>query len=182
LSRSDRAEPPRRALAAAGAGLALLLAAGAGARAQPPALELHNVHTGEWLALQADESGRWPAGQSAALSHLLRDHRDGLEHDIDPALLDLLLAVAERCQCAPRFEVISGFRSPATNAALRAHGHAVSAHSLHMAGRAIDVRLAGCALPALRAAGIALARGGVGYYPAPGFVHLDTGRVRSWTG
>jgi len=166
-----------RPLAAA---LALCLALPAAAL-PAPTLELRALHTGERLSVAPSADGRWPPAALAGLRHLLRDHRNGLEHDVDPALPDLLLAVAARCERPPHFEVISGYRSPASNAALRAAGHGVSAHSLHMEGRAIDVRLQGCALAALRAAGLGLARGGVGYYPGPGFVHLDTGRVRSWS-
>ena len=145
-----------------------------------PGLTLYNTHTGETLALGDwhDEAG----GTLAGASHVLRDHRDGAEHAIDPKLLDLLLEVAAACGCAPVFEVISGYRSPASNAAMHARSAGVSAHSLHMEGRAIDVRLRGCALERLRDAGLALGRGGVGYYPGPGFVHLDTGRPRRWVG
>ena len=151
--------------------------------ASPPGaaqLTLHNIPTGETLAL-----GHWhneAGGARAAASHLLRDHRDGAEHAIDPKLLDLLLDVAAACACPPVYEVISGYRSPSSNAAMHARSAGVSAHSLHMQGQAIDVRLRGCPLERLRDAGLALGRGGVGYYPGPRFVHLDTGRPRRWEG
>lgn len=170
---------------AATVAVAALLGEGAraGARASAPGesrLTLYNTHTAETLAL-----GDWhdeAATTEAAVSHVLRDHRDGAEHPIDPKLLDLLVALAAACGCPPVYEVISGYRSPVSNAALHARSAGVSAHSLHMEGRAIDVRLRGCALERLRDAGLALGRGGVGYYPGPGFVHLDTGRPRRWDG
>jgi uncharacterized protein YcbK (DUF882 family) len=81
---------------------------------------------------------------------------------------------------APHYEVISGYRSPATNAMLHATGHAVSEHSLHMQGRAIDMRLRGYNLAAVRDLALAAKRGGVGYYPRSNFIHIDTGRVRKW--
>jgi uncharacterized protein YcbK (DUF882 family) len=76
--------------------------------------------------------------------------------------------------------VISGYRSPVTNAMLRGKSEGVAAHSLHLEGMAIDIRLVDVALPRLRDAALAAARGGVGYYPASNFVHGDTGRVRRW--
>ena len=83
----------------------------------------------------------------------------------------------------PHYEIISGYRSPATNEKLRqTGGGGVARRSLHMDGRAIDVRLAGCRLSQLRDLALAMNAGGVGYYPTSAFVHLDTGRVRSWSG
>jgi uncharacterized protein YcbK (DUF882 family) len=99
---------------------------------------------------------------------------------IDPALLDLLHDLGARTGSTKPFEVISGYRSPATNEALRRASDGVARSSLHMSGRAIDIRLADVALPALRDAAIGLHGGGVGYYPRSDFVHVDTGRVRFW--
>jgi uncharacterized protein YcbK (DUF882 family) len=79
-----------------------------------------------------------------------------------------------------RYEVISGYRSPATNARLHAAGHCVAEHSQHMEGRALDVRLKDCPLSRLYELALAAQRGGVGYYPRSNFVHIDTGRVRTW--
>ena len=81
-----------------------------------------------------------------------------------------------------RYEVISGYRSPRTNEGLRAAGHAVAEHSQHIQGHAMDVRLLGCDLATFRDAALQAKRGGVGYYPSSNFVHVDTGRVRTWTG
>jgi uncharacterized protein YcbK (DUF882 family) len=101
---------------------------------------------------------------------------------MDPALLDLLHDVAMRAGRDPEFEVISGYRSPATNAQLHERSGGVASHSLHMEGRAIDIRLVGYDVARTRDVGLALARGGVGYYRSSAFVHLDTGRLRAWSG
>ena len=146
-------------------------------------LELYNTHTGESLA--ADICGMDGAFNADCLSqfdHLLRDHRNDAVCVMDRGLFPQLLALPRVLGVPARFEVISGYRSPQTNAALLAAGHGVAAHSLHLEGRAIDVRLAGVDCAQLRAAALAAAVGGVGYYAASDFVHLDTGRVRTWSG
>ena len=106
--------------------------------------------------------------------------RTGDVYQMDPALLDLLHTLARSTQSARPFEVISAYRSPRTNAQLRAHTEGVAAGSLHMVGQAIDIRLTDVPLPKLRDAAKALGVGGVGYYPSSDFVHVDTGRVRFW--
>ncbi len=113
------------------------------------------------------------------IDRVLRDYPTGKIHPIEVALLDLLVRLSARIG-AGNFHVISGYRSPDTNEMLRKRGRGVSAHSLHMEGKAIDVRVPGVTLRALRAAALALGEGGVGYYPGPDFVHVDTGRVRWW--
>jgi uncharacterized protein YcbK (DUF882 family) len=154
-------------------------AAGAGSRRS---LELKNLHTGEVLKVTFDR-GPGPDPQTLAkLQHLLRDYRVNEEHTIDPALYGLLSDLAEATGHEARYEVISGYRSPGTNAKLHSEGHAVAEHSQHMEGRAIDVRLIGCELTVLRDAALKAARGGVGFYPSSNFVHVDTGRVRAWNG
>ena len=145
-------------------------------------LTLHNTHTMESLSVDYASASGYHAEALVAINRLLRDHRNGEVHAMDPALLDLLHAAAVHADREPEFEVISGYRSPATNAMLHEHSHGVAAHSLHIEGRAIDVRLAGCDIARLRDIGLALGRGGVGYYRASGFVHLDTGRPRTWAG
>jgi uncharacterized protein YcbK (DUF882 family) len=172
-----------RALLAGAAGVGL--ARGARAAAPVPGarrITFHNTHTLESLSVEYCRDGGYCAEALAAVDRVLRDHRNGAVHPIDPTLLDLLSAAALRVGREAEFEVISGYRSPASNAALHARSRGVAAHSLHMEGRAIDVRLAGCDLARLRDTGLALGRGGVGYYPGAAFVHLDTGRVRSWSG
>jgi uncharacterized protein YcbK (DUF882 family) len=174
-----------RSLAGGAAGALALLAAPRAARASDGAtrrLVLHNTHTQESLAVDYCRDGSYCAPALAAVDQVLRDHRNGAVHPIDPALLDVLHAVAGHCGRDAEFEVISGYRSPESNAAMHARSPGVAAKSLHMEGRAIDVRLVGCDLGRLRDAGLALGRGGVGFYSGSQFVHLDTGRVRSWAG
>lgn len=143
-------------------------------------IELRNIHTHEVLRTEfEDEHGFLPAAL-AKLQHLLRDYRSGEEHAMDPRLYVQLSELAASAGVPPIYEVISGYRSPATNAMLHSTGHAVSEHSLHMQGRAIDVRLRGYNLAELRDLALAARRGGVGYYPRSNFIHVDTGRVRQW--
>jgi uncharacterized protein YcbK (DUF882 family) len=188
----DRSAPSRlsrratlRALGLAGAGLIASLSAPRLALARdvaPRRLVLHNTHTRESLAVDYCRDGRYRDDAIGAVNQVLRDHRNGAVHAIDPGLLDVLHDVAVRLDREPEFEVISGYRSPESNAAMHARSGGVAAHSLHMEGRAIDVRLVGCDGARLRDAGLVLRRGGVGFYPSLQFVHLDTGRFRTWQG
>jgi uncharacterized protein YcbK (DUF882 family) len=146
----------------------------------PRRLRFYHTHTSEQLDIVYAENGSYLPDALAEIDHLLRDFRSGDVHVIDPRLLDLLHAVREGVGSNGRYEVISGFRSPATNQLLRSRSQGVAQKSLHLQGMAIDVRLTGTETSRLRRAAIALAAGGVGYYPASDFVHLDTGRVRSW--
>lgn len=151
-------------------------AADAGARC----LRFENLHTGEALSVEYAAGGRYLDDALAEVNHVLRDFRTGEAGTIDPALLDLLHALSERIGSRRPFQVISGYRSPVTNAALHRNTSGVAGNSLHMQGQAIDVRLADVALADLREAALALQLGGVGFYPASNFVHVDTGRVRRW--
>lgn len=148
----------------------------------PRWLELVNTHTAESLQVVYRSANGLLAPALAKLQWLLRDHRVGESAPIDSGLFDQLAALADRAGVEPRYEVISGYRSPRTNAALRLAGRGVATRSLHMQGRAIDVRLRGVSCATLRDLAIAAACGGVGYYRSSDFVHLDTGRVRIWTG
>jgi uncharacterized protein YcbK (DUF882 family) len=170
------------ALAGAAAVAAVLPRAASAGGASSRRIVLHNIHTDESLAAEYCRDGAYCPAVLAGVNQVLRDHRNGAVHAIDPSLLDLLYSAAERCGRDAEFEVISGYRSPESNAAMHAHSPGVASHSLHMEGRAIDVRLVGCDLARLRDAGLTLARGGVGFYRGPQFVHLDTGRVRVWNG
>ncbi len=143
-------------------------------------LFLRNTHTGDVLDTVYWTAGRLQPAELGRLDWILRDHRTGSVLPIDARLFDLLHELAAAAGVEPRYEIISGYRSPATNAMLAATSDGVSSRSLHMDGKAIDIRLA--AVPLVRLRDLALARGagGVGYYPGPDFVHLDVGRVRSW--
>jgi uncharacterized protein YcbK (DUF882 family) len=144
------------------------------------ALSFSHLHTGERLVVEYFSAGAYVSSALRSINHLLRDFRTGEERDIDADLLDLLHGLSSVTETRQPFEVISGYRSPATNQMLRNQNEGVAAHSLHMVGRAIDVRLADVQLRALRQAALSMRRGGVGYYPASDFVHVDTGRVRAW--
>ena len=143
-------------------------------------LRFHHLHTGEKLSLVYFAGNRYLPNALAAIDHLLRDFRTDDEHVIDRALLDLLFDVSLKIGRNTCFEVISGYRSPATNAMLRGTSNKVATGSLHMQGRAIDLRVQGLDAILLRNAATAMQRGGVGYYPSSDFVHLDTGRFRTW--
>jgi uncharacterized protein YcbK (DUF882 family) len=144
------------------------------------ALSFAHTHTGERLAIEYFSGGRYIPSALATIDHLLRDFRSGSEHPIDPGLLDLLHRLTGLTGSRRPFDVISGYRSPATNTMLRRRSEGVAANSLHMVGQAIDIRLADVPLAKLHGAALALRRGGVGYYPASNFVHVDVGRVRTW--
>ena len=148
----------------------------------PKRIALANLHTGERLDLEYFRDGGYVPGALAAIEVLLRDFRNGEKHAVDPALLDYLVRVAHTLGVEPAFSVISGYRSPATNEQLRARGRGVAQRSLHMQGRAIDVRMAHIDCAALAEGALSLKRGGVGYYRASNFVHLDTGAFRTWKG
>jgi uncharacterized protein YcbK (DUF882 family) len=144
------------------------------------ALALRNLHTGESLRRVYWEDGHFVPDALRDIDRVLRDYRTGEVHEIDRGLLQLLSDLRSRLDTAEPFEVISGYRSPATNALLQATTTGVASNSLHPRGMAVDVRVPGRPLPSLRAAAFALARGGVGYYPESDFVHIDVGRVRLW--
>ena len=176
-------KPSRRRFLSTLAASAVALAASPVRGATRPAtraLRFNHLHTGETLTVEYCQGSRYQPDALAAVNHLLRDFRTGEVHDIEPELLDVLFEVRGDVVTRRPFEVISGYRSPQTNAALRRKSEGVAARSLHMSGRAIDVRLGDVPLAALRRSAIALRAGGVGYYPASNFVHLDTGRVRVW--
>lgn len=161
------------------AGLALGAPWAMGA-ARPRRLRMDNLHTGETLAVEYFDGSRYEPDALADVDRFLRDFRSGEIAPIDPRLLDLLHRLAATTDSRQPFAVISGYRSPATNAALRHRSSGVASTSLHMRGQAIDIRLADVPLATLRDAARSLGLGGVGYYPASDFVHVDTGRVRTW--
>ena len=139
-----------------------------------------NLHTGERLRVPYWESGSYLREALAQIDHLLRDHRANAVHAIDTGLLDLLVRLQSVVGGRREFEVISGYRAPATNAMLHARSSGVASGSLHLQGKAIDIRLPGVDLGRLHLAAVALKSGGVGLYRASNFIHVDTGRVRYW--
>ncbi len=145
-------------------------------------LAFHNTHTGDQLALTYFEQGRYIKDALHEINHLFRDYHDGTVHPIDLALLDQLYDLKHTLEVRKPFHIVSGYRSPATNADLRKHSDGVAKNSLHMEGRAIDIRVEGLDTRRIRNAALAMQRGGVGYYERSDFVHLDTGSVRTWAG
>jgi uncharacterized protein YcbK (DUF882 family) len=162
--------------------------AAAAMRARPGMAQSANVrsvsfvhtHTGEKLTAAYWEDGEYQPEVLQQVNHLLRDFRTNEVHVIDPVLLDVLFELRTKVDSKGAFHVISAYRSPKTNEMLRQSSNGVAEHSMHMLGKAIDVRLE--SFPTARLAEVArsLRRGGVGYYQAPDFVHVDTGRVRYW--
>ncbi len=143
-------------------------------------LAFYNTHTGEQLRTVYWEQGNYIGESLGAINHILRDFRTNEIKDIDTKLLDLLFAIRNKLETQQPFHIISGYRSPETNALLRAHGTGIAEHSLHLVGQAIDIRTPGRDLRALHKTAVALKAGGVGFYPKSDFVHVDVGRVRYW--
>jgi uncharacterized protein YcbK (DUF882 family) len=145
-------------------------------------IALLNLHTNEQLDIEYFRDGEYVGTAQAKIQHVLRDFRNGEMHAIDPALMDYLVQVAAKLGREARFGVISGYRSPETNERLRERSSGVAQHSLHLQGRAIDIRMTGIDCAELASIAQSLQRGGVGYYRASDFVHLDTGAPRTWRG
>jgi uncharacterized protein YcbK (DUF882 family) len=141
-----------------------------------------NLNTPESLDIVYRRGTDYVPEAMAAIQVLLRDYRTGARHPIDPGLVDYLYEVAHRAGVDPVFAVISGYRSPQTNEMLHERSSGVAKRSLHLEGRAIDVRLHSVDCASFAEKALALERGGVGYYRRSDFVHLDTGRFRTWRG
>lgn len=143
-------------------------------------LSLNSLHTGESLKTVYWSRGKYISEALVDINYILRDHRTGEIESIDKRLLDLLYAIAKRLGTKDSFKIVSGYRSPSTNALLRKRSSGVAKCSLHQKGKAADIRVTSCELSSLRNAALALKGGGVGYYPSSNFVHIDVGRVRYW--
>ena len=150
------------------------------AAADPRELAFRNLHTGEEIDVVYRADGQLDPGALREIDWVLRDFRTGEARPMDRRLLDLLWRLRAALDTTAPYEVISGYRSPATNAMLARESRGVSRVSLHMKAMAIDMRLPDRPLLALRDAALGLRLGGVGYYPASDFVHVDVGRVRWW--
>jgi len=143
-------------------------------------LSLHNRHTGESVQVDYWEQGRYIPESLSDLNRIMRDHRTDEVAPIDYRLFDLLFVLHGKTNSKQPFHIISGFRSAASNGMLHATTSGVAKGSLHLKGQAVDICLPDCDLSNLRNASLALKGGGVGYYPASNFVHVDVGRVRAW--
>jgi uncharacterized protein YcbK (DUF882 family) len=181
---SDSKDHSRRAfmiLAAGAVASAVSLPASAAYRPlQVKTVALNNLHTGERISAPFWEQGRYLPDVLKRVNWVLRDHRTDEVRPISPELLDLLWTLQQKLHAHEPFQVISGYRSPATNAMLAATTDGVAQNSLHTRGMAIDVRVPGRSLAKVHRAAVSLGLGGVGYYPRSDFIHVDTGRVRYW--
>lgn len=153
----------------------------AAVRAPSRMVHLHNLHTGEQARAEYWVKGQYVGSSLRLINRVLRDHRSGDVHPMDPRLLDQIYLLTRAVAKRGPVEIISAYRSPETNAMLREEdGAGVAQNSYHMQGRAVDIRVPGMPLRHLRAAALRLKAGGVGFYPRSNFVHIDTGPVRRW--
>jgi uncharacterized protein YcbK (DUF882 family) len=143
-------------------------------------LTFYNTHTDEKLSATYLRGNAFDTGALRDINHILRDFRTGDVHPIDVPLLDLLTELHRKTGSKQPFQIISGYRSPKTNSTLAAESNGVAKRSMHLDGKAIDIRLADVRLTDLHATAVSMKRGGVGMYVASDFVHVDTGRVRYW--
>ncbi len=148
----------------------------------PRHISFKNLHTDEALEAVYWDKGAYVPDALQAVDRIMRDFRTGEVHPIEPRLLDILADLRGAAGIKTPILVVSGYRSQATNAALREQSAEVAKRSLHMDGRAIDLCVEDVALDRLHDAAMDMSRGGVGYYPATGFIHLDVGPVRHWQG
>ena len=144
------------------------------------ALSFYNTHTGENVRAIYWNQGTYVPQALSDINYVLRDYRTGEVKEIDTDLLDLLFDLHQKLESKSPFNIISGYRSRETNSLLNTISKGVSKNSLHIYGKAIDIRLPGHELKTLQRAALDLQRGGVGYYPSSDFVHVDVGRIRYW--
>jgi uncharacterized protein YcbK (DUF882 family) len=144
-------------------------------------VQLFNTHTNERIDIVYKRGDEYVSSALAKLDYFLRDHNTNEVRHFDPRLYDILADLtASVGHPGGEIDIVCGYRTPETNAALRAHTNGVAIHSLHIQAKAIDLRMPGVNTLKLRRAALALARGGVGYYPHSDFIHVDTGRVTQW--
>ncbi|MGB6291596.1 MAG: YcbK family protein [Vibrio anguillarum] len=144
-------------------------------------LAMNNLHTGETLETCYFNGVRYVRSELDRLNHICRDFRRNEVHPMDKNLFDQISKIQSLLGTQAEVQIISGYRSPATNEMLRTHSSGVAKKSFHMLGQAIDFRLDGVQLSQVREAAIELGAGDVGYYPSSDFVHIDTGPVRHWS-
>jgi uncharacterized protein YcbK (DUF882 family) len=143
-------------------------------------ITLFNTNTREEWGFVCAPQQNYDTDLLADFSHFLRDHRTDEARIMDPALLDLLYAVTVLSGGSGEYKIISGYRTPETNQMLRKVSHGVAEHSMHIQGKAIDLRTEDLSIRTIQQVALALQQGGVGYYPSSDFVHLDTGEIRAW--
>ena len=143
-------------------------------------LSFYHTHTGKNLFIEYHNCHGYSDVALDKINRFLSDFRTGEIHPIDKNLLDALFVLQQKTGLENDFEVISAYRSPKTNALLRKKSSGVAKRSLHMQGKAIDIRLKGYNTRRLRELAMSMKVGGVGYYRRSDFIHMDTGRVRYW--
>lgn len=143
-------------------------------------LSFYNTHTHERLTVIYKNGDNYVPEAMAKIAKIMRDHRTGDIHPIDPELMDFLYDLLTEVGNHGEVHIISGYRSPATNRKLHNRSRGVASRSQHMKGKALDFRLPGTDTAVLRDTARAMKRGGVGYYKKLDFVQIDTGRVRQW--
>jgi uncharacterized protein YcbK (DUF882 family) len=143
-------------------------------------LKLHNALTGEDIKVEYWVEGEYVPDALKALNHFLRDPHNGKVTEIDPALFNLIRDIAGKLEAKGTINIMSGYRSPATNDRLRRRNSAAAKGSFHVKGKAVDIRIPGHRTNSVRRVALGLKQGGVGYYPSSKYVHIDTGPVRSW--
>lgn len=184
MKNSSRRQFLKLGVLAAAAGLPVFPARAALRDVMTPerSLAFYNTHTGENLQTVYWAEGGYIPQALADINRILRDHRNNEIKDMSPALLDLLYRINNVIDARQPFHIISGYRSSATNAMLAARSGGVAKHSMHLDGKATDIRVPGRELIQVRRAALMLRGGGVGYYPGSDFVHVDVGRIRQWPG
>lgn len=174
----------RKLLALGGAALGVALlptqAFASLSTSRPRVLTLSNLNTGESLKTEFFNGKKYDKDELVRLNHFFRDYRANKIKTIDPHLFDQLFRLQAMLDTRKPVQLISGYRSLATNNSLRSHSRGVAKHSYHTLGQAMDFHIDGIALSNVRKAALALRAGGVGYYPSSNFVHIDTGPVRHW--
>ncbi len=153
---------------------------GAAAFGETRTLSFFHTHTRESLTVTFRRNGRIDEGALSQLNWFLRDWRVDKPAQMDPRLFDILWEVYRESGSSQPINIISAYRSPETNGALRSRSSGVAEHSQHMLGKAMDIRLPDVDTGRLRAIAMKMQYGGVGYYPSSAFVHVDTGNVRAW--
>ncbi|MBV5318552.1 MAG: DUF882 domain-containing protein [Desulfobulbaceae bacterium] len=143
-------------------------------------LSFYHTHTQQALDITYAWGKVYNPRALAQISYYLRDHQTGKAHPIDPKLLDILWSIQGEMGRKGVYEVISGYRSPQTNKQLRRKSSGVAGQSLHMQGKAIDIRFPGIDTDQIHQCAVEMKSGGVGYYAKSDFVHLDTGDYRTW--
>lgn len=174
----------RKLLAFGGAALGVALLPGRAfatlSTPRPRILTLNNLHTGETLKTEFFNGSSYDQDELSRLNHFFRDYRANKVKDIDPKLFDQLYRLQAMLDTRKPVQLISGYRSLATNNKLRSHSKGVAKHSYHTLGQAMDFHIEGISLSNIRKAALSMRSGGVGYYPSSDFVHIDTGPVRHW--